>query len=121
MDDEESIRRLASSMCKKLGLGITTVADGADAVAEYQRARTSGTPYNLVILDLTVPGGMGGQRALEMLRKIDPDVKAVVSSGYANEQVLANFQAHGFCAMVAKPYEVGELARVLSSVLSGKT
>jgi signal transduction histidine kinase/CheY-like chemotaxis protein len=120
MDDEESIRRLASSMCRKLGLEITTVADGADAAAEYQRALTSGTPYNLVILDLTVPGGMGGQQALQLLQKIDPSVKAVVSSGYANEQVLANHQAHGFCAMVAKPYEVGELARVLSNVLSGK-
>ena len=120
MDDEESIRRLAASMCQRLRLKATVVADGAEAVAEYTRARQAGTPYDLVILDLTVPGGIGGQQAMQELRRVDPGVRAVVSSGYANEQVLADPEAYGFSGVVAKPYELSALARVLGSLLPAR-
>jgi DNA-binding NarL/FixJ family response regulator len=68
-------------------------------------------------MDLTVPGGMGGREAIEQLRKIDPGVRAIVSSGYSNDPVLANHRAYGFCGMVAKPYKVDDFARVLRAVL----
>ena len=120
MDDEDSIRRLGSAMCRRLGLEVTAVADGAEAVAEYTRARQAGKPYDLVVLDLTVPGGIGGQQAMQELRRVDPGVRAVVSSGYANEQVLADPEAYGFSGVVAKPYEVSTLARVLGGLLPAR-
>jgi CheY-like chemotaxis protein len=94
------------------------VADGREAVARYRAERAEGRPFALVVMDLTVPGGMGGLEALEQLRRIDPDVKAVVSSGYSGDPVLANPRDYGFCGVVAKPYEVGEFARVLREALA---
>ncbi|HEY8995433.1 MAG TPA: PAS domain S-box protein [Lacunisphaera sp.] len=119
MDDEQSIREMAMSLLQRFGLAVDCAADGAEAVDKYRAALSAGRRYDLVIMDLTVPGGMGGLAALGQLREIDPTVKAVVSSGYSSDPVLANFRAHGFAAMVAKPYEVQEFARMLREVLPG--
>ena len=73
----------------------------------------------MVISDLTIPGGMGGEEAVRRLHEIDPDVKAIVSSGYAMDPVMSEFRAHGFCAMIAKPYEIASLGRVVAEVLAG--
>ena len=118
MDDEESIRHMASFLLRRFGFDVTCVPDGAEAVRRYREAQESGEPYALVIMDLTVPGGMGGREAVAQLRKIDPRVRAIVSSGYSSDPVLANYQAHGFCGVAAKPYEVSDLARVLRAALS---
>jgi len=119
MDDEQIIRDMATMLLKRFGLTVDCAEDGAEAVAKYQAALASRSRYDVVIMDLTVPGGMGGLAALGHLRKIDPSVRAVVSSGYSSDPVLANHRAHGFVAVIAKPYEVNELARILREVLNG--
>jgi CheY-like chemotaxis protein len=96
---------------------VDCAVDGAEAVEKYRAAQRSGVGYDLVIMDLTVPGGMGGLAALGKLREINPAVKAVVSSGYSSDPVLANYREHGFAAVVAKPYEVDEIAGVLREML----
>lgn len=120
MDDEEFIRNLASSILRRQRCRVTAVADGAAALHEYKRAREAGQPYDLVILDLTIPGGMGGRQTMEELLKLDPDVKAIVSSGYSNDQVLAQYQAHGFRGMISKPYDVADFADTVERVLRGE-
>ncbi|HEY8993044.1 MAG TPA: ATP-binding protein [Lacunisphaera sp.] len=120
MDDEEFIRTLASSILRRYGHRATGVGDGAAAVQEYARARAAGEPYDLVILDLTIPGGMGGRQAMEELQRLDPGVCAIVSSGYSNDLVLANYQAHGFRGMISKPYDVADFAHAVETVLKGE-
>ena len=85
MDDEVSIRQLGSAVIKRMGLDVTAVNDGSAVVNEYAAATAAGRPYDLVILDLTVPGGMGGAEAMERLRKMDDRVRAIVSSGYSSQ------------------------------------
>ncbi len=120
MDDEEIIRDMAVVLLKRFGLSVECANDGAEAVEKYRAALAEKKSYDLVIMDLTVPGGMGGLAALRVLREIDPRVKAVVSSGYSSDPVLANYREHGFAAMVAKPYEVTDFARVLREVLPAR-
>ena len=120
MDDEEPIRHMVDTLLGRLGLSVKTVADGAELVREYAAARSTGNPYDLVMMDLTVPGAMGGREAMQELRKIDPAVRAIVSSGYSGDPVLANFREHGFCGIVPKPYRVADLTKVLRSALAGK-
>ncbi|HEX2860511.1 MAG TPA: ATP-binding protein, partial [Lacunisphaera sp.] len=118
MDDEEIIRDMAAGLLRRFGLSVDCAVDGAEAVEKYRAAAAGGSKYDLVIMDLTVPGGMGGLAALGKLREIDAAVKAVVSSGYSSDPVLANYRAHGFVAVVAKPYESHEISRVLREVLT---
>ena len=117
MDDEETIREMARFLFNRLGFEVEVAADGQEAVQKYQLARAGGQPFDLVVMDLTVPGGMGGQEALAELRRINPDVKAIVSSGYSSDPVLANFRNYGFSGMVAKPYQLEDLTQVLRDVL----
>jgi len=121
MDDEPDIRRLAAQMMQHLGLEVHSVADGAAAAAEYARALRDGRRYDIVILDLTVPGGMGGLQALRLLRETDPEVCAVVSSGYSEDEVMAAYRKHGFRAIVSKPYGIDELASTLRPLLRDTT
>ena len=118
MDDEQIIRDMAVMLLQRFGLTVDCEVDGAEAVAKYRTALAAGSRYDLVIMDLTVPGGMGGLAALGQLREIDPAAKAVVSSGYSSDPVLANYRAYGFAAVIAKPYEVSEFSRVLHEVLA---
>jgi CheY-like chemotaxis protein len=118
MDDEESIRQMATFLLRRFGFDVICVPDGADVVRKYTEARDEGSPFILVIVDLTVPGGMGGREAVERLRAIDPNVRAIVSSGYSSDPVLANYREHGFQGVATKPYEMGDLARVLREVLA---
>jgi len=118
MDDEERIRELTSAVLEALGYSVSTSTDGAEAVKLYQEAQNSGQPYDAVIMDLTIPGGMGGREAIEQLMKIDPHVKAVVSSGYSNDPVMSNFREYGFQGVIAKPYKIIELSEVLHKIAS---
>jgi len=120
MDDEQFIRDLACSILRRYGYVATAVDDGAAALSEYTRARAAGEPYAVVILDLTIPGGMGGRQTMEELLRLDPAVKAIVSSGYSNDLVLSNYQAHGFRGMVSKPYDVADFAHAVERVLKGE-
>lgn len=120
MDDEPAIRQLLIQILAHFGCRCTAVPDGAEALREYGRAREAGEAYQCVITDLTVPGGMGGAELIKHLRKMDPGVQAIVSSGYSNDPVLANFREHGFVARIDKPYRLNEVALVLKEVLEGK-
>ena len=117
MDDEEVIRRMAVLMLQRLGFEVECASDGAEAVAKFRKARAEKNPFTLVIMDLTVPGGMGGREAIIQLRGIDPEVKAIVSSGYSSDPVLANYRAHGFCGVVAKPYRIDDFIHALRETL----
>ncbi len=120
MDDEEFIRNLGCSILRRYGYHAKAVDDGATALSEYIRAKEAGEPYDLVVLDLTIPGGMGGKQTMEELLKLDPAVKAIVSSGYSNDLVLSNYQSHGFRGMVSKPYDVADFAHAVERVLKGE-
>jgi CheY-like chemotaxis protein len=118
MDDDPEIRRLVLAMLNRLGYEATAVADGTSVVTEYRRQLHSTSAYDIVILDLTIPGGMGGCEAMAQLLRVDPDVRAVVSSGYSNDEVMADFRKYGFSGMVVKPYQTASLANALSQLVS---
>jgi PAS domain S-box-containing protein len=119
MDDEEPIRAIAEALLKRLGFEVTTVSDGREAVRVYAEGRRNGKSFDVVIMDLTVPGGMGGKAAMAELIKIDPQVKGIVSSGYSSDPVMANYRAHGFRGMVPKPYKLTDLAKTIRTVIEG--
>jgi signal transduction histidine kinase/ActR/RegA family two-component response regulator len=117
MDDEETIRELVGEMLTSIGYEVDNACDGAEAIALYQSAKASDQPYAAVILDVTIPGGIGGKEAITTLREIDPHVKAIVSSGYSNDPVMADFRKYGFSGVVAKPYTLKMLNDVLQQVI----
>ncbi len=115
MDDEPVIRRFADKALTSFGYQVEPVADGQQAIERYREARAEGHPYDGVILDLTVPGGMGGRETMQALLAIDPAVRAIVSSGYSNDPIMADFKAYGFCGCITKPYQVEDLRMAVSS------
>jgi PAS domain S-box-containing protein len=117
MDDDPELRSLAAACLAHYGFECDVTEDGARAVERWRDARREGRPYALVLLDLTVPGGMGGLDALRHMRAEDPMVRAVVSSGYSSDPVLAHFDAHGFAAAMQKPWGLPEVGRMLEDVL----
>jgi CheY-like chemotaxis protein len=117
MDDEEPIRLMAEVLLARLGIEPVTAESGEEAVRLFRAARDEGRPFGAVVLDLTVPGGMGGLEALREMQIIDPGVRAIVSSGYSSNPVLANHRAHGFRGVVPKPYRITDLANVLREVM----
>ncbi|MFH2044177.1 MAG: PAS domain S-box protein [Pseudomonadota bacterium] len=117
MDDEASLRRTFGRVLQKLGYEPEFAKDGVEAIEMFKEAKESKKPYDAVILDLTVPGGMGGKEAIEKLLEIDPEVKAIVSSGYSVDPVLANFKEYGFKGVFPKPFETQLLSKVLHEVL----
>ncbi|UCD79695.1 MAG: response regulator [Desulfobacterales bacterium] len=119
MDDEEMIRELAGEILHHLGYRVEFAQDGAEAVARYKAALNSADPFDAVILDLTVRGGMGGKEAIQKLKALDPNVKGIVSSGYSDDPGMKGFKEHGFCGVVAKPYSLEELGEKLSAALKG--
>ncbi|HMK35834.1 MAG TPA: ATP-binding protein [Desulfomonilaceae bacterium] len=117
MDDEELIRDLVGEMLTVLGYVAEYAKDGAEAIEKYGQAFHSDHPYDLVLMDLTIPGGLGGREAVQRLRQIDPAVKAVVSSGYSNDTVMADFEEFGFLGVLPKPYNLEEVRRLLNRML----
>ena len=117
MDDEAYIRSLSVEMLEMIGYTAKAAKDGGEAIALYCKAHDSGEPFDAVILDLTVPGGMGGKETLEKLRQFDPKVKAIVSSGYSNDPVLSDYARCGFQQAVAKPYRIQQLSSALHAIL----
>ncbi len=120
MDDEESIRAMAAIFIKRLGGEIEVAEDGAQAVEKFLQARAAGRPFDAVIMDLTVPGRMGGREAMQRLLDLDPRVKAIVSSGYSRDPVMANHKAHGFKGILPKPYGLDQMRAALDTVLQGR-
>ncbi len=120
MDDEKSILNLVRISLTKKGYMVDTALEGDEAANKYETAMKRGEPFDLAILDLTIPGGMGGKKTLERLKVIDPDVSAVVSSGYSNDPILSEYERYGFSECIVKPYKINELLRIVNKVLSQK-
>ncbi|MDM8515053.1 PAS domain S-box protein [Desulfobacterales bacterium HSG16] len=120
MDDQEPILDMTGRILNRMGYESTCTLDGSEAITKYKEAQSSYNAFDLVILDLTVPGGMGGLKTIIELLKIDPNVKAVVSSGYSNDPIMANYEDYGFCGVVPKPYTKAQLAEVLNKIFSKK-
>ncbi len=119
MDDEESVRKIAGEMITYLGYTVDYAADGNEAIEKYVSAKETGCPFDAVMVDLTVPGGMGGKEANQKLLEIDPLVKTIVSSGYFNDPVMSEHDKYGFKGVIIKPYKIDELSRAIHSVLNG--
>jgi len=119
MEDEEIVRNIADQMLERLGYKVGYARDGGEAIEMYERAMRSDEPFGAVMIDLTISGGMGGKETIVGLRKIDPAVKAIVTSGYPNDPVMADCEAYGFKGSVAKPYKLRELAEVVHRVITG--
>ncbi len=117
MDDEAAIRTVMGGLLAQLGYQITFARDGAELLQIYQNAMRRRQPFDAVIMDLTVPGGMGGKECIRRLKIIDPQVKAIVSSGYSNDPVMAEYEKYGFCGVINKPYQLKELSETLYSAV----
>ncbi len=119
MDDETDIRNLVGDVLTHFGHTVAFASDGAAAIELYRSAMNSGQPFDVVIMDLTIPGGVGGKEAIKELLEMDPEVRAIVSSGYSNDPIMADFKSYGFTGVVAKPYEIRELVETLNRVIAG--
>ena len=119
IDDEAVVRKSVEGMLKRLGYEVKAVSDGTEGVECYKEALEAGQPFRAVIMDLTIPGGMGGKEAIKKIKGIDPGATVVVSSGYSNDPVMANFREHGFSGVVTKPYTFEDLAEAVHAVLTG--
>lgn len=119
MDDEEIIRNVAGDILTSLGYDVDYAVDGNEAVDSYRKAQEAGAPFDAVIMDLTIPGGMGGKETLEKLKELDPGVKAIVSSGYSSDPIMADHEKYGFRGVIAKPYRVAELGKKMHEVIAG--
>jgi PAS domain S-box-containing protein len=118
MDDEEYVRDVAREVLELLGYTVEAVADGDAAIAAFERARRTGAPFDLMILDLTVPGGLGGLATLAQVTAIEPAVRALATSGYSGDAVMADPQGHGFVGGLVKPFTIAELSAAVTAALS---
>jgi two-component system, cell cycle sensor histidine kinase and response regulator CckA len=121
LDDDEEIRKLTTQMLIALGYKVDAVARGSDAIESYKKARVEGRPFDLLLLDLTIPGDLGGRDVLRELLTFDPDVKAIVVSGYSPGDVLANYRDYGFKGLIAKPFTMKELSAAVLDAASAQT
>ena len=119
MDDESIVRRFLSKVLTMNGHEVETAEDGGEAIEKYRRAGEAGRPFDGVIMDLTVPGGMGGEEAIGQLLEIDPKARVVVSSGYSDSPIMARHGSYGFIGVLPKPYDIDEVERVVRKLLGG--
>lgn len=117
MDDDEMVLNMAGAMLTYIGHTIVYASDGKEAIQLYREAQEAGRRFDLVIMDLTVPGGMGGKEAIQKILQIDPTAMGIVSSGYSNDPIMANCTNYGFSAAIVKPYQLQELSKTIRSLL----
>jgi len=120
MDDEEMVRDVSNALLIYLGYEAEVAVDGVEAIEMYKKAMESGKPYDLVILDLTNNFGMGGVETIKRLLEIDPDVKAIIATGYSNDPIIHNFREHGFCGYLSKPFSMDNLNTALHDAIAGE-
>ncbi|MFA4876431.1 MAG: response regulator [Methanoregula sp.] len=120
MDDEEMICDIARSYLTMKGYVVSVSYNGDDALARYRAAKESGQPVDVVILDLVIPGGLGGRETIGALRKINPHIRAIVSSGYSDDPIMANPRLYGFLAILPKPYQLADLDTTIRQVVDAK-
>jgi len=119
MDDEEAIRELCEELLASIGCTVQSVEDGKEALELYKEAKASGKPFDISIMDLTIPNGMGGVKTMEALLAFDADAKAIVSSGYSSDDAMANYKKYGFSARLVKPFQLEDLKQTISTLMSG--
>jgi CheY-like chemotaxis protein len=117
VDDEEIILDVSREVLQFLGYEAAFAREGLAAIELYKQEKEAGRPFDLVIIDLTIPDGMGGRETIERLRSYDPGVKAVVSSGYANDPVVQDFASCGFSGRLTKPYRINEMKVLLEDMI----
>jgi PAS domain S-box-containing protein len=117
MDDEDIVVQATGRLLEHCGYEISTASHGEEAIELYRKAKDSGKPFGVTILDLTIPGGMGGEATIKRLLEIDPNIKAIVSSGYANDPLMAKFENFGFRGVISKPYKIDDLVELLNNLL----
>ncbi len=117
MDDDEQVRNISQAMIAMMGHKVMLAKDGAEALKLYTDSLDNHTPIDLIIMDLTIPGGMGGTEAVQKILTINPEAKVIVSSGYSNDPAMANFRDYGFCSAIAKPYKLAELEKAINEIL----
>ncbi|HOX34644.1 MAG TPA: response regulator [Methanoregulaceae archaeon] len=117
MDDEQVILDVTNEVLKFLGYEVMFARDGAAAIELYRREREKGNPFDLVILDLSVPDGMGGKEASEKLRALNPDARIVISSGFTNDPMLTDYASFGLSGVLAKPYRITEIKALLETMI----
>jgi CheY-like chemotaxis protein len=120
MDDEERILDFASELLKELGYTVTLAREGKEAIALYKDALKTDTPFKAVLMDITIPGGMGGKEAVLEILALDKHANVIVSSGYAKDPIMSNYKQYGFVGVIPKPYNVRELSQELHRVLTKK-
>ena len=118
MDDEEMIRDLLQHMLPRMGYTVEVARDGNEALELYRQAMDSDQPFDAAILDLTVPGAMGGKETVNRMRRMDARVKAIVSSGYSNDPIMSDYQKYGFSGVVEKPFNMRSLGNALAALLA---
>lgn len=116
MDDESIVRETLGKMLNTLGYTTGFANDGLNAIHLYQNAQQENEPYDVVLMDLTIAGGIGGKEAVKKLLEIDPQAKVIVSSGYSNDPVMAEYKKYGFCGVLPKPYEIKSVSLILYSL-----
>jgi len=116
MDDEESIRRMVEDALTQFGYEVISAQDGQEAIELFSEFLANGKKFDVVLLDLTIPGAMGGKEAIRHLRTLDPHVKAIVTSGYSDDPIMSDYQRYGFHSILVKPYRIMDLAKLLESV-----
>ncbi len=116
MDDEQSICRMVEDALTQFGYEVPTTRDGQMTIDVFSEALTSGKKFDAILLDLTIPGGMGGKEAIQHLRKLDPNLKALVTSGYSDDPIMSDFQTYGFQGILVKPYKIIDLTKTLESL-----
>ena len=118
MDDEEIVREVCRKMLEKIGCRVMTSCGGEEALLAYHTMMGS-DPFDAVILDLTIPEGVGGKDTMENLLKIDPRARGIVSSGYSDDPVISHYEEYGFKAVMKKPYNLIEMVEILKNVIEG--
>jgi PAS domain S-box-containing protein len=121
MDDDAAVRTVVTQLLKTSGYTVSCASTGEETIALYERAMASRAPYDVVVMDLTIPGGMGGKETVAKLLAIDPKAKVIVSSGYSSDPIMANYRDYGFCGVIAKPFNIGDFLSVIRKSAGGKS
>jgi CheY-like chemotaxis protein len=117
MDDQEQILKMTERMLSKMGHTVVLAKDGKEALALYRNEFEKGAPFDLTIMDLTIPGGMGGREAVIEIHAVNPHARVLVSSGYSNDPVMANHADYGFSGAIVKPFQLNELKQILRKLI----
>ncbi|HOT20323.1 MAG TPA: ATP-binding protein, partial [Spirochaetota bacterium] len=117
MDDDFTIYEVVSHMLDMYGFTVDWVESGEKAIAQYKKSLDEKRPYDIIIMDLTVPGAMGGAQATKEILRINPDAKVIVSSGYSNDPIMSHYKEYGFKGVIAKPYRIEEIMNVINDLM----